>query len=221
MGGRGAYSYSGNTRGRNSSVPLNAYAVASLNRGIAAGTSTESAINRFRNQLMEKKVEYSAYIDDFGYIHSLGSTGKEGSTSVAPMSTVAKERGVSTIIHNHPHGTSDGRKWGGPFSEADLSFIASTYARSNGGINRIVATAREGTYSAEVKKAVSQSQVKRAASKADSRVSGKRYQSEKAMWSAVNKAYTSEFGKIGIDITFVPQRKTTGKLVTKKTGTYR
>lgn len=220
MGGRGSYSYSGNFENNSDSTPLSAYAAASLNKGIAGGTSTEAAINRFRDQMMDQRVEHSAYIDDNGYVHSLGSTGKEGSTKVAPLSSVAKEKGVSTIIHNHPDGGSDGRKWGGPFSQADLSYIASAHARTNGSVNRMVATAKEGTYSAVVKKTVSDAAVKRAAAIADSLVRGNKYQSEKAMWDAVNKAYTQEFSKIGIDITYTPQKKTKDKLVTQKIGTF-
>ena len=220
MGGRGSISYSGGRSGSEDNTPLGKYAVASLNRGAAAGTTTESAVARFREQLMDKKVEYSAYIDDAGYVHSLGSTNKEGSTKVAPLSSVAKEKGVSTIIHNHPNGGSDGRKWGGPFSEADLSYIARAYSQTGGRLNRIVATSREGTYSASVKRTVSQKQVRAAAQRADDAVTGKRFQSERAMWNAVNKAYTSEFAKIGIDITFAAQSKRSSKLVTRKIGNY-
>ena len=219
MGGRGAFSYSGGSS-IGSSAPLSAYAVASLNKGVAKGTTVDAAINRFREQLMDAKVEYSAYVDDAGYIHSLGSTGQEGSTKVASLSTVAKEKGVSTIVHNHPHGGSDGRAWGGPFSEADLKYIASAYSLSNGKVNRIVATSNEGTYSAKVTKFVTQSQVAKAAAKANSQVKGKTYQSEIAMWRAVNSAYTSEFAKIGINITFTGQNKKSSRLVTQKIGTY-
>lgn len=162
MGGRGTYSYSKNSSTSiGNGDPLTAYAVASLNKGSAKGTTVSSAINRFREQMMDKKVEYSAYIDNSGYIHALGSTNKEGSTKVAPVSAVAKEKGISTIIHNHPYGTSDGRKWGGSFSEGDMAYIASAYANSGGKINRIIATAREGTYSAKVTKQVSREQVKK------------------------------------------------------------
>lgn len=219
MGGRGAYSYSG-SREHSDKTPLSSFAVASLNRGTAGGTSVESAIDRFREQTMDKKVEYSAYIDGAGYVHSLGSTGKEGSTKVAPLSSVANEKGVSTIIHNHPHGTSDGRKWGGPFSKGDMEYIASAHAMSGGKVNRIIATSNEGTYSARVKKPVTKKQVDEAASLADSSLKGKKFQSEKAMWRAVNSAYTSEFGKIGIEITFKSQKKKQSKLITQKTGTY-
>lgn len=219
MGGRGAYSYSGSTSIRNSD-PLNAYAVASLNRGTAGGTTVGAAIDRFREQLMNEKVEYSAYIDDAGYIHALGSTGKEGSTKVAPASAVAKEDGVSTIIHNHPFGTSDGRKWGGPLSEGDISYVARAYADSGGRINRIVATSNEGTYSARVTRPVTQRQVRDAAARADRSLSGRKFQSEISMWRAVNNAYTSEFAKIGINITYTKQRKRSDRLVTQRTGSY-
>lgn len=60
----------------------------------------------------------------------------------------------------------------------------------------------------------------RAAKRADDALKGKKFQSEKAMWNALNDAYTSEFAKIGIDITFTKQGKKTGKLVTKKLGNY-
>lgn len=219
MGGRGVYSYSGGM-GKKDSSTLSAFAVASLNKGIAGGTTTEAAIDRFREQMMDKKVEYSAYIDDQGFVHSLGSTGKEGSTKIAPLSTIAKEKGVSTVIHNHPHGTSDGRIWGGPFSEDDLDYIASAHRMTGGRVNRIVATSNEGTYSAVVRKTVSKKQVENAAALADARVKEKEFQSEKSMWRAVNAAYTEEFGKIGIDITFEPQKKKRDKLVTQKIGTY-
>lgn len=219
MGGRGVYSYSSSASAP-SSTPLSSYAVASLNRGTAGGTTVDDAISRFREQLMDKKTEYSAYIDDLGYVHSLGSTGKEGETKVAPLATIAKEKEVSTIIHNHPYGGSDGRKWGGPLSEADLSHIADAYLLTNGKVNCIVATSNEGTYSAKVTKAVSQGQVKSAAARADASLSGKKFQSEIAMWRAMNKAYTSEFAKIGIEITYDKQKKRTGKLVTQKTGIY-
>lgn len=219
MGGRGSYSYSASAGIKNSD-PLSAYAAASLNRGTAGGTTVESAIARFREQLMNEKVEYAAYIDDAGYIHALASTGREGSTKVPPASAVAKERGVSTIIHNHPFGGSDGRKWGGPLSEGDLSYIATAYNLSGGRINRIVATSNEGTYSARVTKPVTGSQVRSAAKRADASLKGKKFQSEIAMWRAVNSAYTSEFAKIGIKITYDKQRKKSGRLVTQKTGTY-
>lgn len=219
MGGRGSFSYSGGGSAR-SARPLSAFAVASLNRGIASGTTTERAVARFREQMMGEKVEYSAYIDDAGYVHSLASTGKEGSTGVAPLSSIEHETGISTIIHNHPHGGSDGRIWGGPFSEADLSYIAAAHRATGGSVKRMVATAKEGTYTAVVKKSVTERQVQAAARKADNAVKGKNFQSEISMWRAVNDAYTQEFGKIGIEITFDNQSKQTGRLVTQKTGTY-
>ena len=219
MGGRGAYSYSGGSS-ISDSTPLSAYAAASLNKGAAKGTTTEQAINRFREQMMDKKHEFSAYIDDAGYIHALGSTGKEGSTKVAPLSAVAHEKGVSTIIHNHPFGGSDKRKWGGPFAQGDLQYIAAAHRASGGKVKRIVATSNEGTYTAVVKKGVSDKQVKAAAARAEKAVKGKKYQSEIAMWRAVNSAYTSEFAKIGIDISYKKQPKKSKKLVTQKTGVY-
>lgn len=219
MGGRGVYSYSGG--GRNAgSATLSAYAVASLNRGAAKGTTVESAIARFREQMMGAKHEFSAYIDDAGYIHALGSTGKEGSTQVAPLSAVELQKGVSTVVHNHPFGGSDGRKWGGPFSEGDLQYIASAHRASKGRLKRMVATSNEGTYTAVVTRRVGSKEVRAAAARADAAVKGKKFQSEIAMWRAVNKAYTSEFDKIGISISYQKQPKRSKKLLTQKTGTY-
>lgn len=175
MGGRGSYSYSGKRSAKDGST-LSAYAVASLNKGTAGGTTVESAIARFREQLMDNRYEHSAYIDDAGYVHALGSTGNEGSTRVAPLSAVAHEKGVST--------------------------------------------SNEGTYSALVTKSVSGKAVKSAAKRADASVMSRKYQSEIAMWRAMNKAYTSEFAKIGIEISYEKQPKKSGLLVTQKTGTY-
>ena len=223
MGGRGSVSYSeggGRGRGSKNNTPLSAFAVASLNTGIAGGTTPEKAIERFREQMMDKKVEYSAYIDDNGYFHSLGSTGKEGSTKVAPISTIAKQKGVSTIVHNHPHGGSDGRKWGGTFSKADLAHISKTFNMSGGKINKIIATSKEGTYTATVKKKLTEKKIAKAYKKADKAVIGKTFQSEKAMWRAVNSSLAKEFGKIGIDIKFDSQTVKKKKLITQKIGTY-
>lgn len=219
MGGRGAYSYSSGNR-RASAAPLGAFAVAALNGGTAKGTTPRAAIARFREQLMGEKVEFSAYVDDSGYVHALGSTGHEGSTSVAPLSAVAKERGISTIVHNHPFGGSDGRKWGGPLSEGDLSYIARAHRLTGGKVNKIVATSNEGTYSARVTRAVTDKQVRSAAKRAESSLSGKKFQSEIGMWRAVHNAYTSEFAKIGVEISFERQRKRSRGLVTQKIGSY-
>ena len=221
MGGRGSVSYSGSrehTGGKEQ--PLTAYAVASLNKGVSSGTTSDDAMNRFRDQMMDKKVEYSAYIDDNGYIHALGSSGKEGSTGVAPFENLRNEKGNLTVIHNHPHGTSDGRIWGGSFSENDLRYVATAYYVTNGKVNRIVATAREGTYIANVKRKVTDKQVRRAAARAEKNAKKEKYTSEKAMWRNVNAAYAKEFGKIGIEITFTDKKVTRDKLATQKTGTY-
>lgn len=219
MGGRGVYSYSGGYQKR-SNKPLSAYAVASLNQGIAGGTTVEAAINRFREQLMNSRYEYSGYIDDAGYIHALGSTREEGSTKVAPPSVIAKEKNVTTIIHNHPFGGSDGRKWGGPLSEADLRYIAYAYKESGGRINQMIATSNEGVYKAKVTKKVSKQQVRNAAKKADNLLKGKVFQSEISMWKAMNDAYTSEFAKIGIKINYEKKSKHSSKLITQKIGQY-
>lgn len=105
-------------------------------------------------------------------------------------------------------------------SEADLEHITSAYNLSNGKINTMIATAREGTYSAKVTKRMTDKQFKKAVNNAEASLGGKKYQSEGGMWKAVNKAYTSEFAKIGVMIAFERQHKTNGNLVTQKIGTY-
>lgn len=109
---------------------------------------------------------------------------------------------------------------GRPLSGGDLEYIASAYNRSRGRVKRIVATSNEGTYSALVTKSVSDKAVKSAVKRADASVMSRKYQSEIAMWRAMNKAYTSGFAKIGIEISYEKQPKKSGLLVTQKTGTY-
>lgn len=217
----GMYSLSktrGDERGRAS---LSAYATASLNIGIAGGTTVESAILRFREQLMDQKHEFSAYIDDAGYIHALGSVGKEGSTQVAPLSAIAKEKGISTLIHNHPFGGSDGGKHGGPLSGGDLRYLVRAYRASGGRIKRMVATSNEGIYSAIVTKTITSKQVDNAIASAEYKlVNGKRFQSEIAMWREVNKVFASEFAKVGVKIIFEEQEMKSARLITQKLGVY-
>jgi hypothetical protein len=221
MGGRGAYSYSGMSVGVSDNTPLSAYAVASLNSGIASGTTVDSAVSRFREQLMNQKYEHSAYIDDSGYIHALGSIGKEGATKVAPLSAVAKEKGISVIIHNHPFGGSDGRKYGGPLSGGDLRYLVDAHIASGGRVKQMIATSNEGTYSAQITKSVSRKQVNNAIAQAEHKLNnGKKYQSEIAMWREVNKVYTSELSKVGVKISYKEQAKKSKKLVTQKIGTF-
>lgn len=217
MGGRGTYSYSSSSLNKKrASGTLSDFAVASLNRGTSGGTTPNDAIDRFRSQMMDERYEYSAYIDKQGYIHSLASTGNEGSTGVKPPSSLAHERDVYAVIHNHPSGGSDGRIWGGPFSGADLDYISTAHMLTGGRINTMIATAKEGTYKATVTKRVSSSSLSSAIGKAESSLSGKKFNSEKSYWKAVNDAYSKEMGKIGINIEFTPQKVKRSKFVTQK-----
>lgn len=172
--------------------------------------------------MMGEGVEYSAYIDDKGYVHALASNRREGESSLAPVSAIEKESGVSTVIHNHPHGGSDGRKWGEPLSEADLRNIAAKYRASGGKIYRMVATSREGIYTAVVTKNVKDYKVRLAAAKADNEIrSGRnKYSSELAMWKAVQAAYKKEFAKLGIKLSFSKEGSRKDRLVTQKIGDY-
>ena len=133
----------------------------------------------------------------------------EGETTAMYISKLIKPTGikVTRIASGVPVG-------------GDLEYIASAYDMSGGRVKRIVATSNEGTYSALVTKSVSGKAVRSAVKRADATVRGRKYQSEIAMWRAVNKAYTSEFAKIGIEISYEKQPKKSGLLVTQKTGTY-
>ncbi len=219
MGGRGVCSYNGSSS-RASNVAVKAYAVAALNTGVAGGTSLEDAISRFREQTANERYEYSAYIDAHGYIHSLASTGDEGSTALAPIGSVAKESNVIAVTHNHPSEPSTGRKWGGPLSGDDFLALQSSYMLSGGSINRMVATAREGTYQARITKRVTREQVNNAISRAEKNLKGTKYQSEWAQWKAVHNTYAKEFAKIGVEVQFTKQQKRAKKLVTQQTGYY-
>lgn len=218
MGGRGAYSYSSVERNDSSGAePLSAYAVAAINRDISRGTNPEAAIARFRENMMDENVEYSAYIDDYGYAHALASAGDAHSTQMAPLNEIAHERAVSRIIHNHP---GVGRKWGGPLSDADIQTLVQGYNYTKGRINAIVATAREGTYSARMTRPVTHFEVDTAINKAKQTAYKRKYTSEMAMWRGVHNAYASELGKIGIELTFNEGRRKRRRLITQKIGTY-
>ncbi|NPD32242.1 hypothetical protein HLV35_03040 [Eggerthellaceae bacterium zg-997] len=169
---------------------------------------------------MDAEFEHSAYIDSAGYAHALATLREYGATKVAPLSAVAKERGASAIIHNHPHGGPDGRIWGGPLSSGDLLHIARVHSETGGKVNRIIATAKEGTYSARVTRPVSTLQAKRAAARADGTLKGRRFDSSKAMWQAVHDAYAAEFARIGVELSFDRKPKRSRRLVTQKIGVY-
>lgn len=231
MGGRGSYSYSsGSDRDGGGSkskenVPLSLYAVASLNSGIAKGTTPEAAIERYRQQLMSSDVEYSAWVDDAGYVHSLASVGKAGSTRVVPFYKMPNETGISTVVHNHP--ADKQRLYGGTFSQADLSYLATYFNASGGKVKKIVATAREGTYTAVATKALKKyansplslaSAVNSAEKRVNKSLSGKTWTSKKAKWAAIHEAVAREYGKIGFDISYQPQKKASRKLITQKIG---
>ncbi len=49
---------------------------------------------------------------------------------------------------------------------------------------------------------------------------GKTYQSEIAMWRAMNEAYTKDFAKIGIEITYQKQSKHSDRFRTQIIGQY-
>lgn len=220
MGGRGVYSFGGNSGSVSNGQPLKAYAVAALNSGTAGGTSVESAIERFREQTVSEKYEYSAYIDSAGYIHSLASESSEDGTRLAPLGTVSKEVGIIAVTHNHPSAAGTSRKWGGPLSDDDYYALYNTYRQSGGNVTRMVATAREGTYQARIMKPVTRKQISNAIKNATGTLKGSKRQSEWAMWKAVHDTYSKEFAKIGIEVQFAKQRKAKGKLVTQQIGVY-
>ena len=215
MGGRGAtYSYNGD-RGRGDAMPVSPYAIGSLNKGTNKGTNIEQAKNRFRSQMLNQKIEYSAYYDSDGYIHSLGSSGQKGTTAVESFSTVAKEKRITGVIHNHPY-----QEWAGggaTFSKADIKYLKSSYDQTNGRIREIVATAKEGIYTARIsrKKVPTDRQISRALSNADKKSTGS-YSSKKKMRETIHNDLANELGKIGIEVTFTSNSANSDKLITQK-----
>lgn len=227
MGGRGAYSASGlsmeHDRGHANNVPLSLYATASLNKGSAVGTTPEAAASRFREQLLGSHVEYSAYIDRAGYVHALAGTGEKGSTGIVPLSRLVHEKGITTLIHNHPH--FGDRAYGGTFSAADIKTAFRNYVATKGTVNTIKATAKEGTYTAVVtknvyNKRVTEDSIAAAANRAETRAwRGKTFSTKKEMWQAIHTETAKEMANLGINISFKPAiNATKGKLVTQKIG---
>lgn len=234
MGGRGVSSFSSNkSKSANDLISFDEYAVASLNKGTTKGTSWETAIERFANQLYDEKVEYSAYIDNNGYIHALASTQEKGETGVIPISKLKNEKGVETVIHNHPH--NENRLYGGGFSGDDYSYIADAYNRTNGQVKFMVATSNEGIYVARVLKRTDVDNVedahKRAVKKTDKaaesirkRTKGKTTEEkeksfQKNYWKVYNDNCTKELEEVGIYTMFAPagnKDKIDGKLITQK-----
>ena len=220
MGGRGGISFSSkNTSGgiQNASR-LDEFAVADLNTHNAKGASMDTAIVKFYMKTRNEKKEYSAYIDNNGYVHALASSGKEGKTGVIPASKLKNEKGKETVIHNHPHGGS--RKYGGPLSSADYTYIAAAYIQTKGQVKQIIATSNEGVYRARVVRKPSVTSVKAAAKRAETKTASKKYSSEKALWKAYNDNSAKELLKQGIVVTFTPfNHKSSDKLVTQKIRT--
>lgn len=86
-----------------------------------------------------------------------------------PLSQLAHEKGITTLIHNHPH--FGNRAYGGTFSKADITVAVKNYVATKGAVNTIKATAKEGTYIAVVtkniySKGVNKNKIARAASRA-------------------------------------------------------
>lgn len=86
-----------------------------------------------------------------------------------PLSQLAHEKGITTLIHNHPH--FGNRAYGGTFSKADITVAVKNYVATKGAVNTIKATVKEGTYIAVVtkniySKGVNKNKIARAASRA-------------------------------------------------------
>lgn len=145
------------------------------------------------------------------------------STGVMPLSQLAHEKGITTLIHNHPHFGS--RAYGGTFSKADITMAVKNYVATKGAVNTIKATAKEGTYIAVVtkniyNKGVNKYKITRAANRAAKNAwDGKTFSTKKAMWQALHTETAKEMAKLGIVITFKPAKKANKKkLVTQKIG---
>lgn len=128
-----------------------------------------------------------------------------------PLSQLAHEKGITTLIHNHPH--FGNRAYGGTFSKADITVAVKNYVATKGVVNTIKATAKEGTYIAVVtkniySKGVNKNKIARAASRAAKNAwDGKTFSTKKAMWQALHTETAKEMAKLGIVITFKPAKK--------------
>lgn len=139
------------------------------------------------------------------------------------LSQLAHEKGITTLIHNHPH--FGNRAYGGTFSKADITVAVKNYVATKGVVNTIKATAKEGTYIAVVtkniyNKRVTEDSIATAANKAETRAwRGKTFSTRKAMWQAIHTETAKEMANLGINISFKPATNATkGKLVTQKIG---
>ena len=140
-----------------------------------------------------------------------------------PLSQFAHEKGITTVIHNHPH--FGDRAYGGTFSAADIRNAFRNYVATKGAVNTIKATAKEGTYVAVVtkniyNKRVTEGKIAAAADKAKARAwRGKTFSTKKAMWQAIHTETAKEMANLGINISFKPAiNATKSKLVTQKIG---
>ena len=138
-----------------------------------------------------------------------------------PLSQFAHEKGITTVIHNHPH--FGDRAYGGTFSAADIRIAFRNYVATKGAVNTIKATAKEGT-SVVTKniynKRVTEGKIAAAADKAKARAwRGKTFSTKKAMWQAIHTETAKEMANLGINISFKPAiNATKSKLVTQKIG---
>lgn len=207
MGGRGAYSFTYQVFGAGGKdIPLKLYATSAVNAGGVRDKGHEAAVERFRSLMLTQKVEYSAYVDNQGFMHALGSTQEVGRTRVASLTQLAKQKGVSAVIHNHP--SSKGRWYGGSFSANDILFLGGAFYLTNGKINTIYATANEGTYKAVfTKQGVREKDIKRAMRKAESTMHGSIFRTKKKMWDTYHNAVKNELAPLGIEVSFTKNKK--------------
>ena len=145
------------------------------------------------------------------------------STGVMPLSQLVHEKGITTLIHNHPH--FGNHAYGGTFSKVDVTVAVKNYVATKGVVNTIKATAKEGTYIAVVtkniySKGVTEDSIAAAANKVKTRAwRGKTFSTRKAMWQAIHTETAKEMANLGINISFKPATNATkGKLVTQKIG---
>ncbi len=145
------------------------------------------------------------------------------STGVMPLSQLAHEKGITTLIHNHPH--FGNHAYGGTFSKVDVTVAVKNYVATKGVVNTIKATTKEGTYIAVVtkniyNKRVTEDSIAAAANKVKTRAwRGKTFSTRKAMWQAIHTETAKEMANLGINISFKPATNATkGKLVTQKIG---
>ncbi len=206
MGGRGSISFTyTDHRSKDGAIYIRK-PVARLNTGGGGGASVEVTIEKFRKAYKNDDFMHSAYVDEFGFAHALGTSMQSTYTTVTPLKSIKTASNPMAIVLNQPARIND--TFGGSFSSASLNYLGISHGLSSGKTREMYLTAPEGTYKARIRghKAPSQEDISGAHNKAKSLTTERKYYSKRSMWKSYNKNLTDEMDKIGIDITFNPDK---------------